>query len=547
MTKEIKLPELGENISGADVINVLVSVGDKISKGQGLLEIETDKATVEVPSEEEGVVAEIRASAGKKINVGDVILILSSSVAAVEEIPPAGKKEEPALVQAVKPADVPQKQGAKVPAKSAAEFKLPELGENITQAVITNVLVNPGSKIEEGTGVLEIETDKATVEVPSDISGIVKDVFVKAGDTVQIGQPLFTIDPAGAAEVSESASVNTDTPVVQAKETLPQQFKEEPVTRKEARNTLRRSEINVKAVPASPSVRRFAREIGIDIVQVRGTGPGGRISETDVKLYAKNINEQLSKSQSVSGIPVISGIQLPDFSKWGEVEKIPMNNIRKKTAEHLSAAWNSVPHVTQFDKADITDLENFRKQYSKLAEKSGAKLTVTAMLIKVASAALKKFPQFNSSVDMERSEIITKKYYNIGIAVDTDRGLIVPVLKDADKKSIIDIAVELQQISERARTRKTSIEEMQGGNFTISNLGGIGGTAFTPIVNSPEVAILGVSRSAYEPVYIDGEFVPRLMLPLSLSYDHRIIDGADGARFLRWIISALEQPMLLAL
>ncbi|MEN8194872.1 MAG: 2-oxo acid dehydrogenase subunit E2, partial [Bacteroidota bacterium] len=307
-----------------------------------------------------------------------------------------------------------------------------------------------------------------------------------------------------------------------------------------------REELAKRAAPAAPSVRRFAREIGIDIHQVKGSGPGGRISIEDVKSFAKNINENLSKSTAGAAIG-ISAEPLPDFSKWGDVDTQPMNNIRKKTAEHLSFAWATIPHVTQFDKADITELEKLRKQFAPKVEAVGGKLTVTAILLKVIAGALAKFPQFNASVDMGNKSIIYKKYFNIGIAVDTEKGLLVPVIRDVDKKNITQLSVELSEISVKARNNKLTLDDLQGGNFSISNLGGIGGTAFTPVVNSPEVAILGVSRGSYEPVYKDGEFVPRLMLPLSLSYDHRIIDGADAARFIRWVSEALENPFLLSL
>ncbi|WP_456442404.1 2-oxo acid dehydrogenase subunit E2, partial [Caldithrix abyssi] len=297
--------------------------------------------------------------------------------------------------------------------------------------------------------------------------------------------------------------------------------------------------------PAAPSVRRFAREIGIDINQVPGTGPGGRISIEDVKAYSKMLNKQRALQAGVA-----SGVQaepLPDFAKWGETERQPMNRVREITARRLSYAWNTIPHVTQFDKADITDLEALRKKYAAQVQQAGGKLTVTAILLKVVALALKKFPQFNASIDLAKNEIIFKKYINIGVAVDTDRGLLVPVVKNVEAKSITELAVELAQISQKARERKLTPDEMQGGNFSISNLGGIGGTGFTPVVNAPEVAILGVSRSEIQPVYKDGQFVPRLMLPLSLSYDHRLIDGADAARFLRWVCEALEQPFLLTL
>jgi len=451
------------------------------------------------------------------------------------------------------------------------DFKLPHLGENITSADIIKVLVKEGDKVEVDQIIVEIETDKATIEVPSEVSGIIKKVHVKEGTKAKVGEPLISV------EVSEEDKSQVDKPEKVKEESTVEQVQSTPQTdfsaaienkQTKVESTPLQSEIKgtVKEhthmpqvidipkdvvrtiVPAAPSVRRFAREIGIDITQVRGSGPKGRITIDDVKAYAKLLNEQIQKGGIVPGVQIgISKEPLPDFSKWGEIERLPMSNVRRKTAEHLSYAWNTVPHVTQFDKADITEVEKFRKQYGNKVETAGGKLTVTAILLKVVASALKIFPQFNSSVDMEKNEIIYKKYINIGVAVDTEKGLLVPVIKDVDKKNITQLSVELSEISRKARDKKLSLEEMQGGCFTISNLGGIGGTYFTPIVNTPEVAILGVSKSVVEPVYIDGEFKPRLMLPLSLSYDHRIIDGADAIRFLRWIVNALENPLLIFL
>jgi pyruvate dehydrogenase E2 component (dihydrolipoamide acetyltransferase) len=295
-------------------------------------------------------------------------------------------------------------------------------------------------------------------------------------------------------------------------------------------------------------VRRLAREIGIDIDEVRGSGPGGRISQDDVKEQARRILSSVGAAAAAAGgSPARAVRPLPDFQKWGEVERQPWSNIRRTTAEHLSHAWNAIPHVTQFDKADVTALEALRKQYKGAVEQAGGSLTVTAMLVKVLATAVRQFPQFNASLDPERGEIVYKKYVGIGVAVDTDRGLLVPVIRNADARNITQIAVELHGLAARARDRKLTLEEMSGGTMSISNLGGIGGTYFTPIVNWPEVAILGVSRTATEPVWSGSAFEPRQMLPLSLSYDHRVIDGADAIRFLRWVVEAIEQPFLLSL
>lgn len=438
-------------------------------------------------------------------------------------------------------------------------FKIPELGENIKSASIVKVLVKVGDVIEIDQAVLELETDKATIEVPSDIAGKVISISVNEGDTVTIGQEIFAIDEAGGGETP------IQEPIIAQKAEAPVEVIVAPTTIEEKVEIPEKEEVFVpaptvaadgpkvivenqppivpNAAPAAPSVRRLAREIGVDVNQIKGSGPGGRILLDDVKAFSKILHQQRNEIQHIRAEQHQE--PLPDFTKFGEIEMQPMSNIRYKTAEHLSHAWHTIPHVTQFDKADISALEEFRKSYAKEADKQGVKLTVTAILVKVIALALKKFPQFNASVDMQNKQLIYKKYYNVGIAVDTDFGLMVPVIRNADKMNVIEIAREMNVLAEKARTKKAGIADLSGGCFTITNLGGIGGTAFTPIVNAPEVAILGVSRGQIEPVYIDGKFEPRLMLPFSLSYDHRIIDGADGIRFLRWIIDAIENPMKL--
>jgi len=299
-------------------------------------------------------------------------------------------------------------------------------------------------------------------------------------------------------------------------------------------------------VPAAPHVRRLAREVGVDIYEVKGTGPGGRISEDDVKGQAKALLSATAATTATPRAGHFAQPQLPDFAKWGKIERVSMRGVRQKTAEHLAEAWNTIPHVTQHDRADITELEQLRARFAPKAEEAGGKMTVTAIALKVCAAALKVFPQFNASIDIEKEEIVYKQYINIGVAADTDRGLLVPVIREVDKKNIVELAVELSQLSKKARDKKLAPSDMEGGTFTITNLGGIGGIGFTPIVNFPEVAILGISRSRMEPEWINGKFEPRLILPLSLSYDHRLIDGADAARFLRWIAEAFEQPFLLS-
>lgn len=555
MQTELKLPELGENIETADVVNVLVKEGDYIKKDQSVIEIETDKATIEVPSTVEGKITKLFVKAGDKVKVGSTIIIVEDTENQPTEIkkPEVVETKEEKVSEDTKPqATEPVIKSAAVGKKGIVEFHLPDLGENIATADVVNVLVKPGDYIEKDQGIIEIETDKATIEVPSSISGKVVEVLVKAGDKAKVGQTIVKIESGEMQEESVA-----EIPDSQKPEPTPSEKQEEKITeplKQEAKGELPKLQameydeqppILKGAAPAAPSVRRLAREIGVDINKVPGTGPGGRITMDDVKAYSKKLHESRAESGFISGI---KSEALPDFSKFGEIKKVEMSNIRKKTAEHLSYAWATVPHVTQFDKADITNLEKARKELSKNLEKSGAKLTVTAILVKIIVEALKKYPQFNSSIDMEKKEIIYKNYYHIGIAVDTEHGLIVPVIKDANKKSFTQISIEMNSLAEKARAKKIGLDDLQGGCFTITNLGGIGGTYFTPIVNSPEVAILGVSRSSYEPVWNGyGVFEPRLMLPLSLSYDHRIIDGADAIRFLRFVVEALEQPLKLLL
>ena len=466
----------------------------------------------------------------------------------------------------------------------ATEFVVPELGENVEKADVGKVLVAVGDVIAKDQPVVELETDKATVEVPSSVAGKITEIRIKQGEKVKVGQVVLVVEgngaaaaasdsgaatagkpaaaaseagaatagkptsapaPATAAPAAESRPAAKPAPVVDitsARATYGDTGAARAVAASPAENIVPMPTPSGAAVPAAPSVRRFARELGVDIAQVAGTGPGGRIGQEDVKQFVKT---QMS-GPAAGGGAFFRAPALPDFTKWGEVDVKPMSNIRRKTAEHLSGAWQA-PHVTQFDKADVTALEDFRKAFGSRVEKAGGKLTVTAVVIKLLAIALDRFPQFASSVDMANSSIVFKKYRHIGVAVDTPNGLLVPVLRDVDRKTITEIAAELAGISQKARDKKLGLDEMSGGVISITNLGGIGGTSFTPIVNMPEVAILGMSRTATEPVFRDGQFVPRQMLPLSLSYDHRVIDGADAARFLRFIVDGLEQPLTMYL
>jgi pyruvate dehydrogenase E2 component (dihydrolipoamide acetyltransferase) len=431
------------------------------------------------------------------------------------------------------------------------EIKLPEVSDNVETGDVVKVLVSVGDKIKVDQPLIELETDKALFEVPSTEEGVVTEVNVKEGDVLRIGAVIIKLesDKPSAGKIPESvngvkkeAEVVNNIPAEEVKEKIQNQ-NAETIFIQPAESVLTETKqipYSGETAPASPSVRRLARELGVEINYVRGSGQAGRITEDDLKLHVK------SKMTSAAGNNFLNSSKpLPDFKKFGEVEIQPMSKVRVLTAESMTYAWTTIPMVTQFDKADITGIEEFRKKYISQESDKGKHLTITSILTKICSAALKEFPQFNSSIDLNRKEITLKKYFNIGIAVDTDRGLLVPVIKDTDKKSINEISNELNSLAEKARNKKITPEEMDGGNFTISNLGGIGGTGFSPIVYSPQVAILGVSRGSKEAVYINDSFEPRLMLPLSLTYDHRIIDGADAARFLRWICSALENPLMM--
>ena len=451
-----------------------------------------------------------------------------------------------------------------------AEFKLPDLGENIEAGEVINVLVAEGDALAEDQPVIELETDKAVIEVPSTVSGTVTRVLVAEGDRAQVGQVILTVEevgadggaaapaaepaatapapgqeiqePAEAASVAAAAADGAAAPPPEASPPTPAGDGDAADGGAPAESTPAAAEPEAKLlIPAAPSVRRLAREIGVDIAEAEATGPGGRIREEDVKALSRRLHESPA---AASGPPAAA--PLPDFSKWGEIEVEPFSNVRRITAQRMAAAWSAIPHVTQFDQADITGLEAWRKGYAPQVEKAGAKLTPTAILLKVAAAALRAFPSFNASIDMAGEQIIFKDYVHIGVAVDTPRGLLVPVIRDVDRKSVTEISLELGEMAERTRTGKVAVADLEGGTFTVSNLGGLGGTAFTPIVNAPEVAILGAARSRTEPVYVDGELQPRLIMPLSLSYDHRLIDGADGVRFLRYLCQGLESPYFLA-
>ena len=407
----------------------------------------------------------------------------------------------------------------------ATEFKLPDLGEGVEAGDVVSVLVAEGDTVEIDQSVVELETDKALVEVPSSVAGTITKIHISAGDRVPVGSLLISVEE-GEKSVPEEPEAEVPTPAP----------KEEPEPRA-PEPTPPRPPANGDPIPAAPSTRRLARELGVDLTQVAGSGPGGRISQDDIKAAVRD--------RQTGGIAPTAPVELPDFSRWGNIERQPLSKVRQIIAKNMSQAWQQVAHVTQFDRADVTDLEAFRQRNKEKAEALGAKLTPTVLALKAIITALKTFPQFNASLDTGANEIILKHYYNLGIAVDTERGLLVPVIKDVDRKDILELALELGDISDRARTSKIGLDELQGGTFTVTNLGSLGVGEFTPIVNHPEVAILGFGRAREEATVREGRIEPRLIMPLALSYDHRVIDGADGARFMRKIVDALENPELM--
>jgi pyruvate dehydrogenase E2 component (dihydrolipoamide acetyltransferase) len=568
---EFKLPELGENVHQGDLVRLMVSPGVIVAEGQAVMELETDKAVVEVPSSISGTVKDVLVKQGEKLKVGQVIFTIENgnrpaAPAASEQRQSTPAKPAPEKVSAASATQPPSRPApaSVVPSETAeaAEFKLPELGENVHQGDLVRLLVSPGTRISAGQPVMELETDKAVVEVPSSITGIVNEVLVKQGEKIKVGQVIFTLQPGALSAGDHQPARADDSHEEGAREAFQAAIQSEGRTEEQALppeqprapaaatfsmplHLDRSAGVEHRGpVPAAPHVRRLARELGVDIHNVPGNGPGGRISEDDVKVYAKSLIATAATGATTA--THTRQPKLPDFSKWGKIERVSMRGVRRKTAEHMWEAWSSIPHVTQNDKADITELEQLRARFGPKAAEAGGKMTVTAIALKVCASALKIFPQFNASIDMECEEIVYKQFINIGVAVDTDRGLLVPVLRDVDKKNIVELAAELTQLSKKARDKKLAPSDMEGGTFTITNLGGIGGTGFSPIVNYPEVAILGLSRSSMEPVWMNGKFEPRQVLPVSLSYDHRLIDGADAARFLRWIAEAFEQPFLLS-
>jgi len=565
MATEFTLPELGENIESIQVVKVLVKPGDTVAVDQSVLELETDKATIEVPSSVAGTVTSVHVGEGDDITVGQRILSLEGDGAAAAAAPAAPATEAPEAERsdgsdrsdtspaAAEPAAAaaPEPAAADKPAAAATgpvDFTLPELGENIESIQVVKVLVKPGDTVAVDQPVLELETDKATIEVPASVAGTVTTVHVGEGDDITVGQRILSLEGEAAAAAAQpegqrsdrsDGSDRSDKSPAGAKPAAAAPPAAEPAAARPVPEAPR----DGARVAAAPSVRRFAREIGITIAEVPGSGPHGRISKDDVKAYARRLNT--ARPAAGGTTPVAPA--LPDFSRWGEVERRKMSVIRYKTAQHMALSWSQCPHVTIFDQADITGLDALRKRYSPQAEKAGGKLTMAVMVCKITAQALAKFPAFNASVDMDGRTIIQKRAIHLGVAVSTPRGLMVPVVRDADRKNMIQMAVEIQTLATKCRDGDIKLDELEGGSFTVTNLGRICGTHFTPIINWPEVAILGMGRAYEAPTVIDGGVAVRTLLPLSLSFDHRVIDGSDGAAFMGWIKSAIEEPLVLAL
>jgi pyruvate dehydrogenase E2 component (dihydrolipoamide acetyltransferase) len=531
---EVKVPDIGD-FKDVPVIEILVKVGDTVALEDSLLTLESDKATMEVPSSVAGVVKEIKVKVGDRVGEGATVVVVEAAGAVAAPAPAPA-----AAVAPVASAPVV----ASAPAASAdVEVKVPDVGD-YKDIPIIQLFVTVGSTIKLDEPIATLESDKATMDVPSPVAGVVKEVRVKEGDRVSEGHVLVIVSAAGAPAALPSAAASAAAPAVP-----PAPTGAAAAARAAAPETAQRATAPAGKAHASPAVRRFARELGVDVSKVPATGPKGRLLQEDVQNFVKGILAQVAAGtlappaaggaagSAVGGISLLPWPKV-DFSKFGGIDTQPLSRIKKISGANLHRNWVMIPHVTNHDDADITELEAFRVQMNKEYEKSGVKLTMLAFMIKAAVAALKKFPSFNASLDGDN--LVLKKYYHIGFAADTPNGLMVPVIKDADKKGVIEIAKEMGELAKLAREGKLKPDQMQGGCFSISSLGGIGGVYFTPIINAPEVAIMGVCKSQIRPVWDGKEFAPRLILPLSLSWDHRVIDGAEAARFNAYFAGVLQ-------
>ena len=536
---EVKVPDIGD-FKEVEVIELMVKPGDTIKVDQSLVTVESDKASMEIPSSHAGVVKEIKVKVGDKVAEGSLVLLLeeaggAAAAPAAEAAAPAPAAAAPAAEAAPAPAAAPAAAGGIV------EVTVPDIGD-FKEVEVIELMVKPGDQIKVDQSLITVESDKASMEIPSSHAGLVKELKVKVGDKVAKGSLVLLVEATGGAPAAAPAAAAPAPAAAPAAAAAPAPAAAAPAPAAAAPS----QGVTGSKAHASPSIRKFARELGVDLARVPGTGPKGRITQQDVQNFVKGVMAAgptaaaPSKGGSGGGMEVLAWPSL-DFSKFGPTETVALPRIKKISGPNLHRNWVMIPHVTHFEDADVTDLEQFRvdSNAALAKQKSTVKLTMLAFVIKASVAALKKFPQFNSSLSEDGASLIVKQYYNIGFAADTPNGLVVPVVKDADKKTISQIAVEMGELSAQARDGKLSPSAMQGATFTISSLGGIGGTAFTPIINAPEVAILGLSKSAMKPVWDGSTFQPRLMLPLSLSYDHRVIDGAGAARFAAYLADVL--------
>jgi len=542
-TQELKVPDIGD-FTDIPVIEVLVKVGDVVAKEQSIVTLESDKATMEVPADVAGKIVELRVKLGDKLSQGSVVAIIEPSGAAAASAPAAAtpppspsSQPSPARGEGASPAPAP----AAAPAASggSVDVKVPDIGD-FKDIPVIEILVKVGDTVKVEQSLVTLESDKATMEVPSSVAGVVKEIKVKLGDKVSEGAVVVVVESAGGGAAAPAPAPAAAAPAVASPPPSPSP-QPSPVRGEGAVASAPAApsaidEASFSKAHASPSVRKFARELGVDLGRVKGSGPKTRILLEDVQSYVKGVmsNAAAAPAAAASGGDGGAGLGLlpwpkVDFSKFGAVEAKPLSRIKKISGANLHRNWVLIPHVTNHDECDITELEAFRVQLNKEIEKSGVKVSMLAFMIKATVAALKKFPNFNSSLDGDN--LILKSYYNVGFAADTPNGLVVPVIKNADQKGIVQIAKEMSELAGLAREGKLKPDQMQGGCFSISSLGGIGGTYFTPIINAPEVAIMGVCKSETKPKWNGKEFEPRLMLPLSLSWDHRVIDGAEAARF----------------
>ncbi|EHD20160.1 MULTISPECIES: dihydrolipoyllysine-residue acetyltransferase [Brenneria] len=532
MAIEIKVPDIGAD--EVEVTEVLVKVGDKVEAEQSLITVEGDKASMEVPSPQAGVIKEIKVAVGDKVETGKLIMIFDSADGAADAAPAKAEEKQ----EEAKPAAAPA-------ASASKEVAVPDIGDD--EVEVTEVLVKVGDKVEAEQSLITVEGDKASMEVPAPFAGTVKEIKINTGDKVKTGSPIMVFEAEGAGDAAPAAAQEESkaeaAPAKQEAAPAKQETKAAaPEAKADGKGEFAENDAYVHATPV---IRRLAREFGVNLAKVKGTGRKGRILREDVQAYVKEAVKRAESAPAAASGGSLPGL-LPwpkvDFSKFGEIEEVELGRIQKISGANLSRNWVVIPHVTHFDKTDITELETFRKQQNAEAEKRklDVKITPVVFIMKAVAAALEQLPRFNSSLSEDAQRLTLKKYINIGVAVDTPNGLVVPVFNDVNKKGIIELSRELATISKKARDGKLTAGEMQGGCFTISSIGGLGTTHFAPIVNAPEVAILGVSKSAIEPVWNGKEFTPRLMLPISLSFDHRVIDGADGARFITIINNTLS-------